>query len=100
MLLNFGHDALVNHFDTEVAPRLEAFRLAAANDPVTALRHLYETGEEVEPQVPQVQRTLQRVAAGVIECQLMSRLSLLHARWPKPPNALARIASSAVCRRE
>jgi hypothetical protein len=84
-----AHDALVQQFDTEVAPALETFGLAAAGNPQRALRQLYETGEEVDPQAPRVRRILQRLAAGVIECQLMARFASLHFQWPDAQAALA-----------
>src|SRR5262249_6927010 len=34
-------------------------------------------------------RILQRVAAGIIECQLMARFDSLHSHWPDPQAALA-----------
>jgi hypothetical protein len=84
-----AHDALVKQFDTEVAPRLDAFRCAAAADPQRALRRLYEAGEEAMVQTPPVRRILRRVAAGVIECQLMARLPHLHGLWSDASVALA-----------
>jgi hypothetical protein len=42
-----------------------------------------------DPQTPPVRRILQRVAAGVIECQLMARFATLHFHWPDPQRPLA-----------
>ena len=90
-----AHDALVKQFDTEVAPALEAFRRSAAADPRRALRRLYEAGEGVLPQAPPVRRILQRLAAGVIEVQLLARFTSLHFHWL---DAEAALAQPELCR--
>lgn len=56
--------------------------------PLHRLRSMVEAGEETMPQSYPV-RILQKLAAGVVECMLQSRLATLQALWSEPHKALA-----------
>jgi hypothetical protein len=89
------HEGAETHHGAPAFPLPSHLTPEPAADPLARLRAVYQAGEAVDPQVPEVARILQRVAAGVVECQLMSRLSVLHRLWPDPLRALAK---PALCR--
>ena len=65
--------------------------------PLHQLRAMVETGEEMLlTQSEPLQRILQKLAAGLIECVLLSRLPTLHALFPDPSQTLGR--HRALCR--
>jgi hypothetical protein len=57
---------------------------------------MVESGEELLTQSEPLQRILQKLAAGLVECMLLSRLPTLHVLFPDPSQALGR--HRALCR--
>jgi hypothetical protein len=59
------------------------------DDPQALLQEMVRLSEELDPKTEPMQRILQKLTVGAIECQILVRARILHALWPQAEAAHA-----------